>query len=257
MMKRLEASMFITYQRLALNKFFFVLVLIAHWLACIWAMTLVLVDETDGVPRRVDDFRDLEQNVGVYTKDSTWKLYVASLYFSTATITSVGYGDVAALNVVERFVCIVMLFIAGVSWACVLGQVSSIVGSMDSYERDFQKLMDDLTVMMVDRGLPKTVRQRIRTFFLSTKEAQRQAHHQKLLSRMSRSLQGEVALTVNRGWITPMSKVGFLRGLLPPDDQASADTAPPFMIDMALAMTSKVYAPAVVFGNVRELYILN
>ena len=71
--RRLETSMSFTYQRLALYKFFTALLMMCHWLACMWAMTLILVD----------DLQDGEEG-------------------ESYTVTTVGYGDIGPVNIVER-----------------------------------------------------------------------------------------------------------------------------------------------------------
>merc|ERR1719428_2195863 len=131
--RRLEVSMSFTYRRISVYKWFLLLLLITHWLACLWAFSLVFSDE--GIPQWVDAFDGLEENVDVKTQDSVWKLYAASLYFTSYTITSVGYGDITPANIVERIVCIILLMSAGVSWACVLGQVCGILGNMGQKEQ--------------------------------------------------------------------------------------------------------------------------
>merc|ERR1719399_2779518 len=173
-------------------------------------MTLVLVrDFQDGedIPQWVDSFDELETNVAAKTRDTLWKLYTASLYFVCYTVTTVGYGDIGPVNIVERVVCIIIIVTAGVSWSYVLGEVCGIIGSMGKYEQDFRNLMDNLNYMMVDRGLPLTMCRRIRGFFLSTKGAQRHSQQRELLQLMSPTLQGEVAMEINSRWL---KKVRFL-----------------------------------------------
>merc|ERR550532_2879854 len=109
-------------------------------------MTLSLVDD-DSV-RWIDTFENSESGVAEKTKDTAWKQYVAALYFAAYTMTSVGYGDVTPANIVERIVCILILFISGLVWACVIGEVSSIFGSLHAHEQDFRNLMDNLNSMM-------------------------------------------------------------------------------------------------------------
>merc|ERR1719327_2444863 len=176
-------------------------------------MTLKLVDdfqdgeEANRVPQWVDAFDELEMHVAQKTRDTVWKLYTASLYFVSYTVTTVGYGDIGPVNIVERVVCIIIIVTAGVSWSYVLGQVCGIIGNMGKQDKEFRNLMDNLNHMMVDRGLPLTMCRRIRGFFLSTKGAQRHSQQQELLQLMSPALQGEVAMEINSCWL---KNVGFL-----------------------------------------------
>ena len=110
-------------------------------------------------------------------------LYCASLYFTVYTITSVGYGDIGPQNILERIICTFMVMSAGVSWACVLGQVCGIIGTMGKHEQEFSEIMDELNYVCLERRLPTQMVRRIRGFFLSTKGAQRQLKQQELLRR--------------------------------------------------------------------------
>merc|ERR1719428_1548137 len=145
--------MSITYKRMQIFKFFAMLLLITHWLSCLWAFSLVFADGDD-TPRWVDAFDELEENVAVKTRDTVWKLYAASLYFTSYTITSVGYGDIGPQNIVERLVCTFLIMTAGVSWACVLAQVCGVLGDMGKREQEFRDLMDEANNMMVEEALP-------------------------------------------------------------------------------------------------------
>ena len=92
--KRLEMSLLVTntHQLFDLHKFILYLLLISHWLACLWGLTLSLVEE--GSVRWIDTFEDSESGIEEKTKGSIWKTYVAALYFTAYTMTSVGYGDI-------------------------------------------------------------------------------------------------------------------------------------------------------------------
>lgn len=249
--RRIEIGMSITYQKINLFKFFIILVLACHWQACAWAMTLQFVSESDGVPRWIDTITELETNVAVKTKDSTWKLYVASAYFAAYTMTSVGFGDISPLNIIERCVCLVLLFAAGITWAYIIGQVCSVVGTMGVAEQAFRKTMDDLNNMMQDRSVPYTMRRRLRKFFLNTRDTQRYASQRELFSKMSPALQGEVALITNQIWI---EKVTFL-GAVIKSSENEQEGSPPFLIEIALSLETHMYAQQEEFGRPHVLYI--
>ena len=70
------------------------------------------------------------------------------MYFTSYTITSVGYGDIGPRNVLERVFCTLMIAVSGVAWAMVLGQVLGIVASMNDEAQSFRSLMDTLNFMI-------------------------------------------------------------------------------------------------------------
>jgi len=207
--------MSITYGNLALLKYFCVLLIIAHWLANLWALSLSLEEES-GKERWVDSFTEREEtnNVVDFTVNTPWKLYLTSLYFTTYTITSVGYGDIGPKNPTETFIAIFMIIVSGVSWGILLGQVCGVVASLVEEEAEFRSMMDGLNSMMHDRSLPKDMRVRLRTFFLASKQAQRRNRQQSIIAAMSPGLQGEVVMMVNQPW---MGQVRIIKQML---DQA-------------------------------------
>jgi len=267
LLRKAEVNLSITYQRLNLIKFFVMLAVASHWQACLWAMTLQLVDDSD-TPRWIDGITATEKEAGFteLTKDVTWKLYITSAYFASYTMTSVGYGDIYPTNAVERCICLVLLFWAGITWAYIIGQVSHIVGAMDAHEQRFRQTMDDLNFMMEDRNLPQAMRRRLRSFFLYNKDVQRYSQHRKLLEKMSPALQGEVALTANAIWIEKVSFLSeFVQGISP-DPQtgkplqkgvAGFSSAPAFVVDIALSLETLTYAQEEQFGKPHTLFVLN
>ncbi|CAE7799687.1 Kcnh5, partial [Symbiodinium sp. KB8] len=79
-MEEQEALRSIPYQQLALGRFLLVLGLMCHWLACVWALTLQLVD--DKYPQWIDDIQESDlEYFGVQTRDSPYRVYVASFFF--------------------------------------------------------------------------------------------------------------------------------------------------------------------------------
>jgi len=253
--RRLEMRMSITYSRLALMKFFAVLAALTHWLSNLWALTLVIVDADEGVPRWIDSFAELEENISTPTKDTPWKMYVTCLYFTSYTLTSVGYGDIGPVNIIERMACTFMIIVAGIAWAVVLGQVGDVVATMNSDEQAFQRQMDELSLMSTDHDLPTHIRQRLRHFFMSSKVVERQrARRRNLMKAMSSGLKVEVALELNRAWLR---KVSVLQQLLcTRSGTPLARHNNVFIAEVCLSMATEVYAQAEAVGKPQTLFVV-
>jgi voltage-gated potassium channel len=55
-----------------------------------------------------------------------------SFYFVSTTVTTVGYGDITAENLVEKVFAIFMLFVGVLTFAFASGQLSSILTNYDN-----------------------------------------------------------------------------------------------------------------------------
>ena len=99
-----------TFAVLTVWKLFIGVSFLAHWQACIWALISVMYvpvytldDGTQLALTWVDKFRRDQADLGVQVQGSD--IYVASLYWSIMTLTSIGYGDFVPVNTVERALC--------------------------------------------------------------------------------------------------------------------------------------------------------
>lgn len=62
------------------------------------------------------------------------ELYVNSFYFTVTTLLTVGYGDITAISVEEKILCIFLMIIGVVSFSFATGSLSSIMSNLDSKE---------------------------------------------------------------------------------------------------------------------------
>ena len=62
-----------------------------------------------------------------YQDASDIRMYIAALYFTFATITTVGFGDISGGFVDEQIVCIIMMLIGVISFTFATGTLSSIL----------------------------------------------------------------------------------------------------------------------------------
>jgi len=254
---KLEIAISIPYQQFALARFLLILLLVCHWLACIWAMTLQLA--SDEYPQWINDIEVVDIQFGVTTRNEPHRVYLSAFYFCSYTMTSVGYGDIGPKNLFERSVCTVIILAAGLCWAYVLGEVCAIVSDMNSESQAFRKKMTDLNTMMWEQGLPYELRCRLRSFFLQNRHQALYVTRQKLRDSMSPQLQSEVCIALNLAWIT---KVTFFSQFMTLMEQNQAkgmdvDSYRIVISDISRELECGAFAQGERFDNVQVLYILS
>jgi hypothetical protein len=66
------------------------------------------------------------------------ELYVTSFYYTTTTILTVGYGDITAISLYEKLLCIILMIIGVISFSFATGALSSIISNYDSSEANLK-----------------------------------------------------------------------------------------------------------------------
>eukprot|EP00435_Cladocopium_sp_Y103_P035114 s2535_g9.t1 len=264
---KLEIALSIPYQHIALVRFLFGLVLVCHWLSCFWAMCLHLVDDeatlaggvVREVPKWIDEIQAADREFGIETRDSPFRVYIASFYFCSYTMTSVGYGDLGPKNILERIVCTVIVLVAGLCWAQILGEVCAISSDMNAENQAFRKKMNSLNRMMQEQGLPHDLRRRLRSFFLQNRYQSQYVVRQKLLTNMSPQLQSEVCTEMNLPWIQKVSFFAKFISHMEMLDSKGFDTESfrACIADTSRQLICGAFAQRESFGNVQILYILS
>lgn len=69
-----------------------------------------------------------------YVDDSEPMIYLAALYWTFTTMSTVGYGDITARTGLEQFLAIVLMLFGVVFFSFVIGSISSIFNRLDSRE---------------------------------------------------------------------------------------------------------------------------
>jgi hypothetical protein len=238
-MKRFEATMSIKFGWIRLIKFVIGLLVIAHWNACVWFMigSISLAGETSWITAHNLDWVDR------YTLGDR---YVASLYWSMMTLTTIGYGDIAAENTNERIYNTLAMMICSLIFAYVVGTMCSLVQGLDVTNLEFQAMMDDINEYMKKHTVPKELRLRVRKYCLYQRDSTNHHNEEELLSFFSPALRKEVAL---HNYMPILEKVIYF-----------AHTPTAFLTELALNIKLSVFGPNEVVadtnGRVGSMYIL-
>jgi potassium voltage-gated channel Eag-related subfamily H protein 7 len=135
----------------------------AHWFACIWIMCATMQCDLECLQEDRQRFLAGEE---IQTQGQSWiqqvqiaeevefgpyPIYQAGMYWAIATITSVGYGDIAATNTVERLVGSFLLLFGGLLWASIIGDICGIIATLDINSIEFRQIYDQVNTMLVSR----------------------------------------------------------------------------------------------------------
>ena len=172
-------------------------------------------------------------NFPEYACVSEGQAYMAALYWSVMTITSIGYGDLTAnhMSPEEQAVAVTLMLMGSFAWGNVIATFCGVIATLNPADTEYRHLMDELNRFVRMQGLPGEMRRRLREYFHQTKHLQLAASHKSLLGIMSPTLQGEVALQVDAHLHTSPSAAHNLSHLSaypsPPLSPSTTQPTPP------------------------------
>lgn len=205
--KRLEMRYTIDYSMLALSKFAIVTVIFAHWMACAFGFVHDL-----GASAGHDTWM-MNTYFGDFTVDDTcydpvdplscvpgFDKYIAALYWSSMTITTIGYGDIAPKTNEERIFVIVAMLAGAFQYGYVVGAVGNVISTKNSRTSGLKNSLTDLNELFADLPTtPQEMRVKLREFF-KYKHGETKLDLEKttaLMSEMSPRLRAELVVLRN------------------------------------------------------------
>jgi len=211
--QRWESRMSVPMGLLTLAKCMVQLVVLTHWQACIWGLQTTFYTTPMDTWLGAFDFcvASDTQDPAVHTDcDLTGapelhsccsppsNLYIASIYWSIVTITSVGYGDISASNSSERIVATTLILLGAMTWGLVIATFCGVIATLYPDRIAFMQTLDDLNRFLAKNDIPDQTRRDLREYFLQTRHLQLAESQRHLLSKMSPKLQSDVAVFTSR-----------------------------------------------------------
>ena len=100
LLQRWQTKLNIDYATVALLRCVIGVIVVTHWSSCIWALQASFADTPLDSWMGTFDYCWSMPNSSLtepeYACVGPWDMYAASVYFAVMTITSIGYGDIAA-----------------------------------------------------------------------------------------------------------------------------------------------------------------
>ena len=133
----------------------------AHLVACLWFYIATLAP--DGEPNWIDSYDESRASDGKPHDLKHW--YVEALYWTLATLTTVGYGDVIPVNDFEREFTIAIMLFGALIFAYIVGEVGSMLQTMDRQSSLVEERMDAVREYLAWRGIPRDTAIRVRRYY--------------------------------------------------------------------------------------------
>ncbi|XP_074604833.1 eag-like K[+] channel [Brevipalpus obovatus] len=188
------------YSYIILTLLMLMFSLVAHWLACIWYVIGVEELERNDMNWTVGWIPQLSirLNYDVFNSSDMYTAYTTALYFTSSSLTSVGFGNVAANTSIEKIFSVFSMLIGSLMHAVVFGNVTAIIQRMYARRSQYQTKLRDLKEFFRLHQIPKQLRQRMTEYFQTTWSLNHGIDANEVLREFPDELRGDVSLHLHR-----------------------------------------------------------
>uniref|UniRef100_A0AAR2IPL6 Voltage-gated delayed rectifier potassium channel KCNH4 n=1 Tax=Pygocentrus nattereri TaxID=42514 RepID=A0AAR2IPL6_PYGNA len=209
------------YSAMVLTLLMSMFALLAHWMACIW----YVIGRKEMERNHSNDWdigwlHELGRRLETPYLNSTVggpsvrSAYIASLYFTLSSLTSVGFGNVCANTDAEKIFSICTMLIGALMHAVVFGNVTAIIQRMYSRRSLYHTRMKDLKDFIRVHRLPQQLKQRMLEYFQTTWSVNNGIDANELLHDFPDELRADIAMHLNKDILQLPVFEGASRGCL-------------------------------------------
>ncbi|KAM3863800.1 potassium voltage-gated channel subfamily H member 4a [Diretmus argenteus] len=193
------------YSAVVLTLLMSVFALLAHWMACVWyVIGRKEIESSDPVTWDIGWLQELGKRLDTPFFNSTMggpsmpSAYIASLYFTLSSLTSVGFGNVCANTDAEKIFSICIMLMGALMHAVVFGNVTAIIQRMYSRRSLYHTRMKDLKDFIRVHRLPQQLEQRMLEYFQATWSVNNGINANELLHDFPDELRADIAMHLNK-----------------------------------------------------------
>uniref|UniRef100_A0A674PLK5 Voltage-gated delayed rectifier potassium channel KCNH4 n=1 Tax=Takifugu rubripes TaxID=31033 RepID=A0A674PLK5_TAKRU len=193
------------YSAVVLTLLMSAFALLAHWMACVWyVIGRTEIESSDPVTWDIGWLQELGKRLETPYINRTMggpsvpSAYIASLYFTLSSLTSVGFGNVCANTDAEKIFSICVMLMGALMHAVVFGNVTAIIQRMYSRRSQYHTRMKDLKDFTRVHRLPQHLKQRMLEYFQATWSVNNGINANELLHDFPDELRADIALHLNK-----------------------------------------------------------
>ncbi|XP_069371907.1 voltage-gated delayed rectifier potassium channel KCNH8 isoform X2 [Paralichthys olivaceus] len=183
--------------------------LLAHWMACIWYIIGKMEMEANTYNWDIGWLHELGKRLespyftiggvnGTGSGPPIRSVYIASLYFTLSSLTSVGFGNVSANTDAEKIFSICVMLVGALMHALVFGNVTAIIQRMYSRWSQYHTRTKDLKDFIRVHHLPQSLKQRMLEYFQTTWSVNNGIDCNELLKDFPDELRSDITMHLNK-----------------------------------------------------------
>uniref|UniRef100_H3A9X7 Potassium voltage-gated channel subfamily H member 8 n=2 Tax=Latimeria chalumnae TaxID=7897 RepID=H3A9X7_LATCH len=180
--------------------------LLAHWMACIWyVIGRREMDANNPLTWDIGWLHELGKRLeSPYHGNNTLggpsirSTYIAALYFTLSSLTSVGFGNVSANTDAEKIFSVCIMLIGALMHALVFGNVTAIIQRMYSRWSLYHTRTKDLKDFIRVHHLPQQLKQRMLEYFQTTWSVNNGIDSNELLKDFPDELRSDITMHLNK-----------------------------------------------------------
>ncbi|WP_293058571.1 ion transporter [Okeania sp. SIO2B3] len=185
---RWETNININSTLIRMCKLVILIILITHWVACIWFM--------------IGSWKSNAENSWLISNSlqsaSRRTQYINSLYWAITTLTTVGYGDITPATEIEIIFTLVVMFLGISMYAYIIGNVSSLISNLDAAKARYREKLGQIQTYMRENKIPPELQQKIRDYYQYRWIENRDIRDYHILEELPYSLKMKLALQLHK-----------------------------------------------------------
>lgn len=152
--------------------------LVIHWIACLFAILTNIFQDN----------------------------YILAFYWSSMTLTTVGYGDITPINDIQRLINSIVMIFGSLIYAVIFGNISLYISSISNHETKYQESVNTLINYMNDISLPLKLKNKVLKYHNYVWQKNRGQNDKNKLGHIPQRVKVEVA-TLTHGRMIKLNPI--------------------------------------------------
>ena len=176
-----------------LLKYLIIVILVTHLVCCLWYYACGSISNSAWFDQPV--YHLYETDSTILSQNGTYaEQYIATLYFTYSTLSTVGFGDLTPYNYEEKLFAILLMLGGATCFGYMIASIAGLVGGLNRTEAIANDRISEITAYLVERSTPTDIMKEIVRYFTHMFEQRTAYDEAAILNRMPKNLRDKILL---------------------------------------------------------------